>query len=97
MLGSIARATSVIALLAVAAAPASAKTCKDPLSTKSSSRIAGDDEKRDARAKDNSIKAQATHGIAYRFWFRAEDKQVDCGRGKSSSHCTVTAKPCTAW
>lgn len=103
MLGRTARATVVIvAFAAVAAAPASAKTCKDPLSAKSSSRIAGEDEKRDARARDNAIKkwvkeAQAAHGIAYRFWFRAEDKQVDCGRGKNTSHCTVTAKPCTAW
>ncbi len=99
MLGIISRAAAFAAVVAVSAtSPASAKTCKDPLSAKSSSRIAGDDEKRDARAKDNAIKkwvkdAQSTHGIAYRFWFRAEDKQVDCGRGKNTSHCTVTAKP----
>lgn len=81
------------------AQPLAAKTCKDPVSAKSSSRIAGDEAKRDQRAKDNAIKrwvkqAQATYGIAYRFWIRSEEQKVDCDRTKSTSRCTVTAKPC---
>lgn len=96
-------ATFVLAAVLLAGAPvatASAKTCKaEPTTAKSSSRIAGDEAKRDERAKDNAIKrwsrdVQALHGVAYKFWFRADEPKVECGRSAKSSHCTVTAKPC---
>ena len=97
---------SVVILVAAAfgllSGPAAAKTCKEPLSAKSSSRIATSEDKRDVRAKDNAIarwvkEAQSTHGVTYRFWFRAEEQKVECGRSAKSSHCTVTAKPCSVW
>lgn len=83
-----------------ATAPLAAKTCKDPLTAKSTSRIAGDEAKRDQRAKDNAIKrwvkdAQGSYGLPYRFWFRSEGQKVDCDRTKSTSRCTVTARPCS--
>lgn len=96
-------AAAIVAIAMVAfAGPAAAKTCKDPVSAKSSSRVAGDEAKRDGRAKDNAIAkwvkaAQATYGVGYRFWYRADEQKVECGRTAKSSHCTVTAKPCTVW
>ena len=97
--GTITAGLAAAAVLLGPAVPLAAKTCKEPISAKSSSRIAGDDAKRDERAKDNAIKrwvkdAQAKYGVAYRFWIRSEERSVDCGRGKNTSHCTVTAKPC---
>lgn len=86
--------------MAAAASPASAKVCKpDALSVTSSSRIAGTEEARNARAKSNAInrwskQAQATVGIAYKFWFRADEQKVECTRTKATSRCTATAKPC---
>ncbi len=96
-------AAVVVSTLALAAAPvggALAKTCKaDVVSARSTSRIAGDAAKRDARAKDNAIKrwskdVQAVHGVAYKFWFRADEPKVECGHSEKSSHCTASAKPC---
>ena len=96
-------ATAVAALLLASAAPlatpAGAKTCKpEPVSAKSSSRIAGDDAAREQRAKDNAVKhwskeVQAKHGIAFKFWLTAEDKAFDCHKTAKSAVCTVTAKP----
>lgn len=80
--------------------PLAAKTCKpEPVSAKSSSRIAGDDAARETRAKDNAVKrwskaVQAQHGITYKFWLTAEDKAFDCHKTAKSATCTVTAKPC---
>ncbi len=96
-------ATAVLFLgLAGVAAPVSAKTCREAVSAKSTSRIAGDEAKRDQRAKDNAIArwvkaAQSTYGVGYRFWFRSDEQKVECGRTPKTSHCTVTAKPCTVW
>jgi hypothetical protein len=87
------------AIALVAVSPAAAKVCKDELSATSSSRIAGSEDARDARGKDNAIKkwakqVQATQGFAYRYWFRADDRKTECTRTKSTSRCTATAKPC---
>lgn len=95
-----ATALLIVALTAGTTAPAIAKTCKaEPVTAKSSSRIAGDDAAREARAKDNAVKrwskaVQAQHGIAYKFWLTAEDKSFDCHKTPKTAVCTVTAKPC---
>jgi hypothetical protein len=91
-------AVAGLALFATAG-PVAAKTCKDELTATSSSRIAGSEDARDARGKDNAIKkwvkqAQATYGFSYRYWFRADDRKTDCTRTKATSRCTATAKPC---
>ena len=87
-------------VLVAGIAPLAAKTCApEPVTAKSSSRIAGDDAAREARAKDNAIKrwskeAQAKVGITYKLWMTAEDKKFECGHTAKTAHCTVTAKPC---
>lgn len=92
--------TAVALAIMAASGPLAAKTCKpEPVSAKSSSRIAGDDAAREARAKDNAVKrwskaVQAQYGIAYKFWLTAEDKTFDCHKTPKSAICTVTAKAC---
>jgi len=99
------RAQWVVAAAAVAigiglgCAPAQAKTCKDVVSAKARSAVQLSDATRERRARDNAIanwsaRARDTYGWAYRFWRRAEEKQVNCGGGASAKHCTVSAKPC---
>ena len=89
-----------IGVVLVLPAPAqAAKTCKDAVSAKAQSRAQLSDASRERRARDNAIgnwsaRARDTYGWAYRFWLRAEEKQVNCGGGASAKHCTVTAKPC---
>jgi hypothetical protein len=85
----------------VTAAPAGAKekTCKDAVTAKSRSTIKGSDEAREKRAQNNAtIKwsklAQSTYGWSYRFWYRAEEKKVECTGTAKSKTCNVSAKPC---
>jgi hypothetical protein len=85
---------------ALAVAPAQAKTCKDAVSAKSTSRIQGSDSAREQRARDNAIKrwsnlARSTYGWSYRFWLRSDEQKVECGSTAKSKRCTVTAKPCS--
>lgn len=85
--------------IAAVAAPASAKTCKAEVSGKGLSTVAGGDERRQARARSGAISkwrsaAQAKYGVAYRFWSRSEAQKVDCKKGKETTRCTVTARPC---
>jgi hypothetical protein len=93
-------AALAVAAMAVAATPVhAAKTCKDAVTAKAQSRVQLSDASRERRARDNAIlnwtkRARDTYGLAYRFWWRAEEKQVNCGGGSSSKHCTVSAKPC---
>jgi hypothetical protein len=87
------------AVALVVGAPAHAKTCKDVVTAKAQSRAQLSDASRERRARDNAIanwsrRARDTYGWAYRFWTRAEEKQVNCGGGASAKHCTVSAKPC---
>jgi hypothetical protein len=97
------RLTLLVLGLCLAVPPASpahaAKTCKDAVTAKAQSRAQLSDASRERRARDNAIgnwsaRARDTYGWAYRFWLRAEEKQVNCGGGTSAKHCTVTAKPC---
>ena len=99
------RFTFIIAALGTAVAlilgaPAhAAKTCKDAVTAKAQSRAQLSDASRERRARENAIanwsaRARDTYGWSYRFWTRAEEKQVNCGGGASAKHCTVSAKPC---
>jgi hypothetical protein len=86
-------------LAVMPAGPAQAKTCKDVVTAKAQSRAQLSDASRERRAQDNAIanwsrRARDTYGWAYRYWSRADEKQVTCGGGASSKHCTVSAKPC---
>jgi hypothetical protein len=93
-------AVAAVALgIGIAAAPAAAKTCKDEVVAKSRSTIKQSEAAREKRAQDNAIAkwnkiVRATHGWAYRFWLRAEDKKVECTGTPKSKTCTVAAKPC---
>ena len=86
-------------LLAAAAVPASAKVCKDEVSAKSRSAGQYSDAQRQKRAHSNAIanwrdRTRSTYGIAYRFWSRAEERDVSCTTGKNSVTCVAKAKPC---
>jgi hypothetical protein len=88
-----------VSILMAGTTPVAAKTCKDPITTKSRSTAKVSDKRREARAKDGAIAhwrvmARKSYGFAYRFWSRAEDRSVACGGGASGRHCTVTARPC---
>jgi hypothetical protein len=88
-----------LSLAFVPGAPAQAKTCKDVVTAKAQSRAQLSDASRERRARENAIanwsrRARDTYGWAYGYWSRAEEKQVTCGGGASSKHCTVSAKPC---
>jgi hypothetical protein len=92
-------AIAVAAGLLLSSAPAEAKTCKDVITMKSRSSAQTSDSGREQRARDRAILkwsqvARETHGWAYRFWLRADDKQVECSGTAKSKLCTVSAKPC---
>jgi hypothetical protein len=85
--------------LAATSPPAHAKTCKGPVTAKARSSAQVSDASRLRRARQKAIanwraRARDTYGWAYRFWSRAEDRDVQCGGGASSKHCTARARPC---
>lgn len=91
---------SAALLLAAAwlgATGAAAKTCKDPVTTKATSRAELSD--KEARARTAALaqwrtRARANYGVAYRFWSRAEDRNLTCTQTEKSATCTATARPC---
>ena len=88
-----------VALLALDSAPASAKTCKEPLSVTSRSTIKGTEEARTKRATNNAEKkwskdVRAKYGVAYYFWSRADDKKIECRQTPKSAICVATATAC---
>ena len=88
-----------VVVLAALSAPASAKVCKDEVSAKSRSAGQYSDAQRQKRAHANAIanwrdRTRSTYGIAYRFWSRAEERDVACTPGKNSVSCVAKAKPC---
>jgi hypothetical protein len=100
------RATSKLtaAFLAVGtvvlAARAEAKTCKDIVTANARSSAQVSDTTREKRAHDKAIsnwgkRAADTYGWSYRFWYRAEEKTVECGGTEKSKSCKVAAKPCS--
>jgi hypothetical protein len=84
------------------AAPTSAtkaQNCKDIVSAKARSAAQLSDASRERRARENAIdnwrrRVRDTYGWRYRFWSRAQEKQINCGGGASAKHCTVSARPC---
>jgi hypothetical protein len=83
----------------VATEPAHARTCKGTITAKARSAAQVSDASRLRRARENAIanwsaRARDTYGWAYRFWGRADERNVDCGGGASAKHCTAAAKPC---
>jgi hypothetical protein len=85
---------------APAAPPAQAsKNCKDIVTAKARSAAQLSDASRERIARQNAIdnwrrRVRDTYGWRYRFWSRAQDRQVNCGGGASAKHCTATARPC---
>ncbi len=87
------------AVWALASAPASAKTCKEPLTVTSRSTIKVDEAARTKRATANaeakwSKEVRALHGLRYYFPSRADAKTVECRQTPKSTACTMTATPC---
>lgn len=85
------------ALAAFSPAPAEAKTCKAEITAKSTSRSEFSQE---SRARNRALanwrkKAQATSGIAYRFWTLADGKSINCSKAPKSTTCVATGKPCS--
>jgi hypothetical protein len=86
--------------IATATTPATAKTCKEPLTVTSRSTIKVDEAARTKRATTNveakwSKEARAKYGIQYYFPSRADAKSVECRQTPKSTSCTMTATPCT--
>lgn len=76
-----------------------AADCKDPVTAKARSAAQLSDASRERRARENAIdnwrrRARDTYGWRYRFWSKAQEKNIECGGGASAKHCTVSAKPC---
>lgn len=92
-------AFGAVAVVATAA-PATAKTCKEPLTASSRSSTQGGEAARTKRATDNAEKkwskeAKAKYGFAYQLWLRADAKKpAECRNTPKSTTCTVTATPC---
>lgn len=98
--GLAAGALSVSIALVASTAPASAKTCKEPLTVTSRSTIKSDEAARTKRATANaankwSKQARALHGLQYYFPSRADAKTVECRQTPKSTSCTITATPCS--
>jgi hypothetical protein len=82
-----------------AEAKAQAQNCKDIVTAKARSAAQLSDASRERRARQNAIdnwrrRARDTYGWRYRFWSKAQEKQIKCGGGASAKHCTVRARPC---
>ncbi len=93
-------ALTIASCLALVTAPASAKTCKEPLTVTSRSTIKTDEAARTKRATANAEKkwskeARAKHGFQYYFTARADAKTVECSQTPKSTKCTLTATPCS--
>lgn len=78
---------------------AHAKVCKDEIEAKSRSAAQYSDAERQRRARAGAIdkwrdRTRSTYGIAYRFWYRADAKSVDCKTTKSAVTCVAKARPC---
>lgn len=92
-------ACGAIFAVATSATPATAKTCKEPLTVTSRSTIKTSEEARTKRATDNAEKkwskeVRAKYGVRYYFWMRSDAKSVECRQTPKSSICIATATPC---
>jgi hypothetical protein len=100
MIQSSVAALAAASVIMFATAPASAKTCKEPLTVTSRSTIKADEAARTKRATANAEKkwskeARAKHGFQYYFTARADAKTVECSQTPKSTKCTLTATPCS--
>lgn len=78
---------------------AHAKVCKDEIEAKSRSAAQYSDAERQRRAHAGAIdkwrdRTRSTYGIAYRFWYRADGKSIDCKTTKAAVTCVAKARPC---
>jgi hypothetical protein len=88
-----------VVVLMMAPAPAYAKVCKEEVTAKSRSAAQYSDSERQTRARAGAManwrdRARSTHGIAYRFWSRADDKSIICTSTKAAGTCVAKARPC---
>jgi hypothetical protein len=77
--------------------PAMAKTCKDAVTAKATSRaeVSSKEERaRSAALAKWRTAARAANGWTYRFWSRSEDRSLTCKSTGKSATCTATARPC---
>jgi hypothetical protein len=93
-------ALATACVFALATNPATAKTCKEPLTVTSRSTVKTDEAARTKRATANAEKkwskeARAKYGFQYYFNARADAKSVECRQTPKSSICTLTATPCS--
>ena len=91
---------SAVGAMTVAVTPATAKTCKEPLTVTSRSTVKTGEEARTKRATDNAEKkwskeVRAKYGLQYYFWARSNDKKVECRQTPKSSICIASATPCS--
>lgn len=95
--------TTLAFVVAACAGPAdAAKICMDAVSAKARSAAQLSDTSREKRARDKAIanwsaRARDTYGYVYSFWWRAENRKVECGGGASAKHCTISAMPCRVY
>jgi hypothetical protein len=99
----LAAAATLALIVSMSSAPAdAAKVCMDAVSAKARSTAQLSDASREKRARNNAIanwsaRARDTYGYAYSFWWRAENRKVECGGGASAKHCTASAMPCRVY
>lgn len=92
-------AAGVTLAAAQTATPAPNPKCKDAVTAQARSAAQLSDASREKRAQEKAIsnwgkRARDTYGWQYRFWTKAEDKQVNCRGTTKSRTCVVSAKPC---
>ena len=96
-------AFAVTAALAAAclatAAPAEAKTCKEPVAVTYRTSAQISEASRETRARSSVVdkwrdRARADYGIVYRFWSRAETRTIECSATPKATTCKATATPC---
>jgi hypothetical protein len=90
-------APALLVLILLTSNPAAAKTCKDAVTAKATSRAevsSKEDRARSAALAKWRTAARAANGWTYRFWSRAEDRSLTCKSTGKSATCTATARPC---
>ena len=91
---------AVLLVFALASAsPAAAKSCRQVMEAKSTSRIGVTEAAREKRATANAVAkwrdtARDRYGVLYRFWSRADDRTTSCRNTAKQTTCTATAVPC---
>ena len=81
------------------ATPAAAKTCREPVAVQFRTTVQASSESREKRARSGVVdkwrdRARADYGIAYRFWSRANDRNIECSATPKATTCKAVAAPC---